>query len=105
MERRQDDAITVVVEVAGVLDAGGVKDGHRILLDTAVRGGGGGGGWRARGRHSADAKVWEGFFEVMFFSGNTICMYCLDKERYTNKDIQTPTKRIQKQPNFTKNPK
>ena len=37
MERRQNEAITVVVEVAGVLDAGGVKDGHRILLDTAIR--------------------------------------------------------------------
>ena len=67
MERRQDEAITVVVEVAGVLDAGGVKDGHRILLDTAVRGGGGGGGRRARDRHSADAEVWEGFSEVVFF--------------------------------------
>ena len=67
MERRQDETITVVMEVAGVLDAGGVKDGHRILLDTAICGGGGGGGWRARGCPSADAKVWEGFFEVMFF--------------------------------------
>ena len=67
MERRQDEAITVVVEVAGVLEAGGVKDGHRVLLDTAVRGGGGGGGRRARARHSADVEVWEGFSEVVFF--------------------------------------
>jgi hypothetical protein len=61
MERRQDEAITVVVEIAGVLDAGGVEDGHRVLLDTAVRGGGGGGGGgrRARGRHSAE--VWARF--------------------------------------------
>lgn len=42
---------TVVVEVAGVLDAGGVEDGHRVLLDAAIRGGGGGGWRRAAGRH------------------------------------------------------
>ena len=27
----------------------------------------GGGGRHARGRHSADAEVWEGFSEVAFF--------------------------------------
>jgi len=59
MERRQDETITVIMEVAGVLDAGGVEDGHRVLLDTAVRGGGEGGDRRARGRHSAE--VWARF--------------------------------------------
>jgi len=59
MERRQDETITVVMEVAGVLDAGGVEDGHRVLLDTAVRGGSEGGDRRARGRHSAE--VWARF--------------------------------------------
>jgi len=58
MERRQDETITVVMEVAGVLDAGGVEDGHRVLLDTAVRGGGEGGDRRARGRHSTFGS-WE----------------------------------------------
>lgn len=42
---------TVVVEVTGILDAEGVEDGHRILLDAAIGGGGGGGGLLPGGRH------------------------------------------------------
>lgn len=59
IDEGKGEEITVVVEVAGVLDAEGVEDGHRVLLDAAVRRRRGGGGRRARGRHSAG--VWAGF--------------------------------------------
>jgi len=39
------------VEVAGVLDAGGVEDCHRVFLDAPICRGGDGGRRRARGRH------------------------------------------------------
>ena len=52
-------AVTVVVEVAGVLDAGGIEDCHRVFLDAPVRRGGDGGRRRVRGRHFRG--FWEGF--------------------------------------------
>jgi hypothetical protein len=43
-EKKEGDVVrTVVVEVAGILDAEGVEDGHRVLLDATISGGGGGG--------------------------------------------------------------
>ena len=37
---------TVFVEVTGILDAEGVEDGHRVLLDAAISAAAAGGGGR-----------------------------------------------------------
>lgn len=61
------EAVTVVVEVAGVLDAGGVEDCHHVFLDDPIRGGGDG-GRRVRGCHFRGFR--EGFLWQRADGGN-----------------------------------